>query len=37
MIYENATIEIIEVEDNIIMLSLEEGSGNSGDLGWGDL
>ena len=37
MVYENAIIEIIEVEDNIIMLSVEDGNGNSGELGWDDL
>ena len=37
MDYECAIIEVVEVQENIIMLSVGDGNGNSGDLGWGDL
>lgn len=37
MDYECAIIEVVKVQENIIMLSVGDGNGNSGDLGWGEL
>ncbi len=37
MKYETPKLDIIEIFDNILMLSVEDGNGNSGEGNWGDL
>ncbi len=37
MVYETPILDILEIEDNILMLSVEDGNGNSGEGNWGDL